>query len=776
VCKVDLFGLTAEEKEIAGIVKNVSEARSTKSFDIFHILAEFITESCLLDLILPLKEVLAKTHSHKTIHKVTDCLRNVALGLADNTYIPLERILVFLYGIISENIPDLTQIGKESKKLTGEETKTLIWQQSDYFIIPAEPKSRMGVKTSAKTTKRANVHVIIEFGLKLYHILLKRDKVSRAEYKSYLEPFVPVLRDCLTSQHVKLCTIALQCFNWIFKMDLTSMHAAISDICAAVFSILHKYAVAGLSKGDNFTLVMAAFKCMSVIVRDVKYFSIDADQLRILILYAEQDLQDSDKQATAFTLLKAIIHRKMIIPEMHTVMEKVAVLSITSELEHVRSQSRSVFYSYLMEYPLAKYLEKHIHFYLAQLSYETQPGRLSALEMIHTIVTGFPLKVLTRISGNAFLMVGARLMNDDDPTCRKLCAKCIREMLTRISLNERNKLFDIIMEWLTDSKIKHRELAAQLCGIFVIVEKDEFDSRLHKVLPLLLKQFHFSTSENTNCENFVKSNHSNCLPKNSNLKDPERMKDHHLYQVLQLLLKISAHCPSFLTSEKYRDFISSFAGKLFFIERNNDYFPNTNVVFLYFSEYSQSLLAHPHVWVRLAAAQLIGFILAALDVDKIVELLNNPENNTVQEGYMYSNPASTLRSLILDLVAQFHPDMIIDGLGDQVVKNLIFIAKMLTSIDTTVEKYDEQHDKSKDSSNLSLPWLIRRLRKAINIEIRAHEFPKFPAAKDSAVSFPRCSIAFRLICLTGIFQPAALTVNLQYFRITALAQENCRYI
>ena len=116
MCKVDLFGLTAEEKEVAGIVKNVSEARSTKSFDIFHILAEFITESCLLDLILPLKEVLVKTHSHKTIHTVTQCLRNVALGLADNTYIALEQMLIFLYGIISENIPTL-MIEKESKKM-----------------------------------------------------------------------------------------------------------------------------------------------------------------------------------------------------------------------------------------------------------------------------------------------------------------------------------------------------------------------------------------------------------------------------------------------------------------------------------------------------------------------------------------------------------------------------------------------------------------------------------------------------------------------------------
>jgi len=132
------------------------------------------------------------------------------------------------------------------------------------------------------------------------------------------------------------------------------------------------------------------------------------------------------------------------------------------------------------------------------------------------------------------------------------------------------------------------------------------------------------------------------------------------------------------------------------------------------------LLAHPHLWVRLAAAQLIGFILAALDVDKIVELLNNPESDRVHEGYIYSKPVDTLKSLILDLVAQLYPDMTFEQLTDQVVKNLIFIAKILKSITESTGKKDKQYENKvdeKNSNNLSFPWLIRRLRKAVNIEI-----------------------------------------------------------
>lgn len=56
-------------------------------------------------------------------------------------------------------------------------------------------------------------------------------------------------------------------------------------------------------------------------------------------------------------------------------------------------------------------------------------------------------------SGFIFIVASARLVNDEDPTCRKLCAKCIKEMITRIPYNNRNKLFDIVVEWLKDTKV-----------------------------------------------------------------------------------------------------------------------------------------------------------------------------------------------------------------------------------------------------------------------------------------------------------------------------------
>ena len=115
----------------------------------------------------------------------------------------MEQMLIFLYGVISESIPELRP-EKNDKLLTEKEIETFNRQKPDCFIIPPEPKNKMGIKAISKTSKNTNAHVIIEFGLKLFHILLKREKVSNADFKPLLDPFVPLISECIRSQHVKV--------------------------------------------------------------------------------------------------------------------------------------------------------------------------------------------------------------------------------------------------------------------------------------------------------------------------------------------------------------------------------------------------------------------------------------------------------------------------------------------------------------------------------------------------------------------------------------------
>lgn len=49
-----------------------------------------------------------------------------------------------------------------------------------------------------------------------------------------------------------------------------------------------------------------------------------------------------------------------------------------------------VIQGFLMDYPLGKKLEKYLQFYLAQMNYEVDYGRESAIRMLQTVIQRFP--------------------------------------------------------------------------------------------------------------------------------------------------------------------------------------------------------------------------------------------------------------------------------------------------------------------------------------------------------------------------------------------------
>ncbi|XP_030763250.1 small subunit processome component 20 homolog [Sitophilus oryzae] len=665
LCTADLFGVLSEEKEIVKITVKVAEAKASKSYDTLQILAQYMTEKCLMDLVLPLKQIIEVNHSHKIIHKVQEALRYIVLGLIENKFISNESLLKFAYGLSAQKILELLPTKTPSK---GDSKTKQVIEKEDCFIIPKIPGNRtMYRELNVKMSSNTNSYILVEFGLRLCLMLLKKERLRDNMYKPYIDPFIVIFRNCLKSKHVKLCTLTLQCLQWVMKDELPQMSQHIKSIASDMFSILHKYAASGLSKGDNFDLVVSAFKAMAVLVRDVKYYVIDTNQLKTLLLYVEQDMHNYERQATAFSLLKAIITRKLIVPEMHSVMSKVAELSITSEINYVRTQARLVFHQFIMEYPLGNSIDKHLGFYIAQLSFELQDGRVSAIEMIHTLINTFPLSVLKSHASTLLITLGARLVNDDVPECRRMIASCISSMLTRLPKSDRNPLFEMLCLWLKDKEMNHRRMAVQICGIFVNVEKGEFESRLSVMIPLILKQFGLT---NQGAGKFVK------LKKEKVLSDGvQKNRDHHYYQVLQLILKICEECPSFLKNKNEIELLGF---------------------------HVQTLLGYPHEWVRLSSAQFLGYILSSMDIDHLSMLLLNNES---EQGYLCGDPENYIKALTLDLCDQLQPGKVNSDLAEQVIKNLVFISRVLQKVPETSNK------------KINLLWLTKLMRKIINLEV-----------------------------------------------------------
>ncbi|XP_014242650.1 small subunit processome component 20 homolog [Cimex lectularius] len=682
VCKSDLFGGASEEKEVHQIVGKVLEARSTKSFDILHILATYVTDRYLLDLIIPLKEELSATLSHKNLTKIENCLQNIIHGLTENDYIEPLSLLQLAYGSASESIPILTADLKDApvdqKSLEFESRR-----QPDIYIIPEEPKMKKA--SQSKVCSRTNAHILVEFGLKLFLLLLKRSKVKGELYKPQIDPFVNLLITCFKSQHVKITTLAVKCMIWCLKMELPSLEKNISTVTENLFEILHKYASAGLSKGDNFDLVMATFKAVAVIVRDVKYHHLQNDHKRALLLYCEQDLDDHNRQATAFSLIHAILSRKLESPELKDVLKKVAILSITSGIDSVRHQALSVMLYYLKEYrtTIKDEVIDILSFYFSQLSYAFESGRKSAVDMITSIINHYPIEFIKENSGVIFINMSTMLVNDPVPACREKAASTLELLLSKVDNNTKEKLFDVTKLWFVNKKITLRRLAAQLIGVFVKCENDQFHKRLDDFLPLVSSQF-LQGFEVTKPGKFV------LLKKEENetdLSEDERMKDHLLFQVLSMLVKISTTCSKFLKDPKYTSHLEIIA------------------------ENTVGLLAYPHEWVRELAVQLLNIIVRMVPPSTVANAANDPSME--KEGFLLSNTKSKVKSLILDLIAQIVPNEASNE------KYLLQCMKLLVYLACVVKEI-KKSDESRNEENLSLSWLIWRVRRSMNIEISQH--------------------------------------------------------
>ncbi|CRK91791.1 CLUMA_CG005422, isoform A [Clunio marinus] len=687
VCVDDIFGKVSEEHEVGRIGHRTPEAKaSRKSFLTLSILAATVNENRVFDLLMPFKTQLHETQSKRTVGKIQECLQKIVTGLTSNKKIPDDSLLILVHGTISESISDLLP---EVNKKKGSKQQIV----KDSFIIPEEPKRRGAtiVNKLVKTTKQTNSHILVEFGLEMLHLLLKRKKFPN---ESFLDPLIPMVYDALKSNFLRANTLAVKCISIMlhYQLNLPKLKENTTEIVNEIFSILHKYATNQISKKDNhFLLVKSAFKCVVVVLRQVDYYVINENQLKALLLYVEQDLNSfSDKDTMAFTLLKSILDKKLMVPEVHEIMKKVAHLSITSESEEKRAAIRPIVLTYLMEYPIGKKIDSLIKFFIGQLNYEEISGRESAILTMGMIFKNFPLSLLRKFSGLFFLSLGTRLVNDESPQCREKIAEIIELLIKQLDNNPRQQLFEIVILLLKDKKIVHREMAAQLCIRFVNVEGEEFVKRTLTILPLLVDSLTHQ-SDSYDDENVpgkfvrMKTLQNNDDGDVADMRDQQTVEDHHLIQTLNAIIRIFENQQEIL-SESADDLKSSV----------ND-----------IGYQAKQLLSHDHVWVRLRALRIINFMIKSINVKDIEKVLRDEEVDD-EKSRKFLHSKVEFRSVVFDMVVQLKPD-VDEELLRLIIENLIEVSKIIKTI-----PFEGMINDKKD---FNIMWLVRRLRYAINNEI-----------------------------------------------------------
>lgn len=170
-------------------------------------------------------------------------------------------------------------------------------------------------------------------------------------------------------------------------------------------------------------------------------------------------------------------------------------------------------------------------------------------------------------------------------------------------------------------------MGAQLAIRFVNVEAEGFGARLPTVLPLVRAKMLLLGNEGGEGR-FVKI----ALEQGDKTdEDKQTERDHSLIQMLNLVEKTLIHCPLSMKDPKYFDDYDDIA------------------------QQCKALLAHPHAWVRLRATKVLGHVVSVVAPEELDALLSGKTES--DRGFVYCDPEESLKSLLLDLCAQYTPNI-----------------------------------------------------------------------------------------------------------------------
>eukprot|EP01135_Chromosphaera_perkinsii_P004611 Nk52_evm4s292 gene=Nk52_evmTU4s292 len=630
----DIFGVVAEEKEVAAIAAKMKESKVKTGFDSIEMVAKLVSFTSYPKILQKIKLLAETSSNHKQVRKLEEFNRRFVLGVSGNTTVKIDRLLLLSHSLIKENLDEL----KEKKKDETEEPAIAYEGVINTYRIEPEPGRIKAKPLQAKL----NSSIMIELGLAMLLNGLKSGSlnIKNKDSIALLDPFARVLRDCLLSKSNGVVVLSLKVLCFVLKFPLPSLENNVSFIAERIFKLINRKGV-GVNSNE---LVQNSFRCVTVVIREFKKFDLSENKMKALLHIAESDLEDIEKQNVTFAMIKAIVGRKMVIPEIYDLMKKISDLMVRSQVNSIRQLCSQVFLQFLLDYPLGqKRLQTHMLFLLKNLAYEYQTGRESVLDFFNSLLLKFPVEVIEEYAESMFLPLMAMVVNDEVPECRAMAAEIIKKLFAKVTPDKCESLFKVLVAWVESDNNALKRVAIQGFSLFIDVfsnNSDMLNKRIATLFPTIVQIV--------------------SVQKDFELADCWEP----CYYGLGVILKICKLKPFYLENDNATELL----------------------------KICSVLIRHPHTWVRLQSSRMIGLYFSHRNekLQPSGDVGCNINNDFLEsEGTLFELGKGLcwlLRSKYLD-----------DKLAEQLVRNMFFIGKVMVENENL--RFIEPHDLDSDTEN-----------------------------------------------------------------------------
>lgn len=623
-----IFGEPGRDVQSEGFKTKMREVRSSgsKGLDSLGIIAKFITPPAISSLLRPLRAIMQETETLKVMLKVDDALRRIAGGLNSNGHLVPKELILLCHTLISQNSKLQKHVVKVERKRKRAKEDVVV-----------EPKGHTGIVDDHFAV---NSFRFIVFGLDLFNTAFRRNRFDFGDpdILARLESMVAVIGNTLYSGNATTLIHGLKASAAIMKCPLKNLDKSIPIFVRQTIDILKQ---TGSTESE---VAQTALKTLATIVRDKSNAEVKEKDLVYLLELLGPDLEEPGRQASVFAMLRAIVARKFIVPDIYDLMERVSEIMVTNQSPQVQELCRGVFLQFLLDYPQGKgRLRTTMSFLAKNTAYTYESGRLSVLELLSAIVSKFEESLIGDYADLLFVALVMVIANDDSAKSREMAAEIIKSLFLRLDADHRRLLMSHLRSWASQqANDQLTRVAAQVYGVIL----DGLQAEAVVYLPAILEDLN---------ANLLRSTEQLANEEGEEVDVDQQWQV--AYHVLTVLGKIARIFPDEGTRPQKLPWPAVVAHLLF-----------------------------PHAWVRMAAARLVGQLFAATPV------VEQPK-----EGYPTSSPlvGLDLREIAGRHSTQLKSPYLNSALGTQIVKNLFYIGKCFCATKTV----NPQHVEDKDSES-----------------------------------------------------------------------------
>ncbi|KAG7361182.1 DRIM down-regulated in metastasis family protein [Nitzschia inconspicua] len=305
------------------------------------------------------------------------------------------------------------------------------------------------------------------FGLNLLSASQKKNGIFGRDLLHMLDPFIPILTALVCHcRNTDIALLALKCLQNFLHFDLPSVASCSKSLGSQTLHLLSSSS----STSNQSDLTQACFKTLTHLINndsDVEKgktrngltsgekvlvnrskMPLDPEQMKILCSLLQISIAETEQHNPALNLVKAIMSHRYISPEFYDLMDAILKLVVRSPKPTLRQQGAVVFVRYLLDYPMGEdRFEQHLKQVIANISYEYQEGRTSAVALLSLIIEKLPPELLEKHAQMLFLPLVMQFLNDDSKDCRLKVADCIKLLFARCSSQLLRTFQDYCMRW-----------------------------------------------------------------------------------------------------------------------------------------------------------------------------------------------------------------------------------------------------------------------------------------------------------------------------------------